>query len=184
LFFRKIIMEIWKEIIDFENYEISNLGNVRSWKSNNIFKKRKSPISKSQILNNSGYFYVIFYKKNSGTHKYIHRLVSEAFIPNLKNKKEVNHINGIKTDNKVENLEWVTSSENKQHALKMGLFNPALQDRKGDKNGNAKLTEAKVLHIRYFLYENILTQKQIGSLFSISKQTISFIKNNRIWNNL
>ena len=177
------MMEKWKQIKDFENYEVSNLGNIRSWNCNNIFKKRKSPIIKSQILNNSGYFYVILYKKNKGTHKYVHRIVLESFIKNSDNKTEVNHIDGNKLNNNLNNLEWSSSSENKQHAIKLGLFHPELIDTKGSKNGRAKLTEEKVLYIKRFLNEDILTQKQIGILFNISSSSIWHIFNNKTWVN-
>ena len=93
----------WRVIDDFENYEVSNLGKVRN-------------ITTGKNLNGwiekKGYMRVGLYNNGKKTNKYIHRLVAEAFIENPNNSEQVDHINGIKTDNKVENLRWVTSSQN------------------------------------------------------------------------
>lgn len=102
--------EIWKDISWYEwLYQVSNLGNVKSlnylWHWNNKLLK--------PYLNK--YYYVTIWKKYDYKHIFIHRLVALAFIENLENKKEVNHINWIKTDNRIENLEWVTRSENQKH---------------------------------------------------------------------
>lgn len=94
-------MEIYKKIKEFPNYSISNLGNVRNDKTKRILKFYTKP---------SGYKQVQLGRKTIP--QYVHRLVAKAFIPNLDNKPQVNHINGNKGDNKVENLEWVTAREN------------------------------------------------------------------------
>ena len=92
-------MEKWKAIND--KYEVSTLGNVRRIGSDKL---------KALYENNSGYFTVYV-----GKNELVHRLVARAFIPNPDYKREVNHKNGIKTDNTVSNLEWVTRSENLTH---------------------------------------------------------------------
>ncbi|NBO98514.1 MAG: endonuclease [Proteobacteria bacterium] len=135
--------EIWKPIEGFAGYEISNQGNIRKFlKKNKIFK------NKLIFKNLKGYYTINLYNKNTTKHKRVHRLVAEAFIPNPDNKPQINHINGIKTDNRVENLEWCTGSENTKHAYSIGLKQP----KKGlnnsrtkpvmviDKNGNHVLT--------------------------------------------
>lgn len=94
-------METFKKIENFNNYSISNLGNVRNDKTGRILKYHTKP---------NGYKQVQLGRKI--TPQYIHRLVAIAFIPNIHNKPQVNHINGDKGDNRVENLEWVTASEN------------------------------------------------------------------------
>lgn len=105
--------EIYKPIIGFDGYEVSNLGNVKSVRFNNrLLKQHKDP---------KGYVKVKLYKDKIGYTQKVHRLVANAFISNPNNKEQVNHINGIKHDNKLINLEWVTQSENMQHSIKAGL---------------------------------------------------------------
>lgn len=107
--------EIWKDINGYECiYQVSNLGKVKSLK-----------FGKEKILrackNRYGYLQVILWNNGIIKSKTIHKLVAEEFILNIYNKCDVNHINGIKTDNRLSNLEWSTRSENIQHAFAIGL---------------------------------------------------------------
>jgi hypothetical protein len=117
-------IEIYKDVVGYEGiYQVSNLGNVKrvliSWgvkgrDSNNYVIKA--------FINSSGYYRVGLTKNNKHSNHFIHRLVAKAFIENKNNYPIINHINGIKTDNKVDNLEWCTASQNVRHAIKMGLM--------------------------------------------------------------
>ena len=101
--------EIWKDIPEFDGYQVSNFGRVKSLPRAGHHKK---DIIMKDFIINSGYKCVTINKKN----KTIHRLVAKAFIKNPYNKNQVNHINGNKLDNHVDNLEWVTQGENMAHS--------------------------------------------------------------------
>lgn len=110
--------EIWKDVKEFEGlYQVSNFGRVKSLNYNHTGKGRVL----NPYVDNTGYCQVSLYKNGKMYQKQIHRFVAETFIPNPNNLECVNHINGIKTDNRIENLEWCTRKENIIHALKNGL---------------------------------------------------------------
>ena len=101
--------EIWKDIVGYEGlYQISNLGRVKSLNYNRTGKENIL----SPGLNNSGYYHVALCKNGKSKFSLIHRLVALSFIPNLDNKECVDHINGNRLDNRVENLRWCTNKEN------------------------------------------------------------------------
>jgi len=130
-------------------YSISNCGTLYSRKTNKILKPSK---------NNAGYFKIALYKKGVKTYFDIHRLVAIAFIPNPENKRTVNHKNGIKTDNRVENLEWATYSENAKHSYDI-LNRKKSRGQKG--NFGAKHNRSKFFYIKYMngdivIYESAL----------------------------
>lgn len=165
-------MEVWKPIEGHDGYEVSSLGRVRS------FKQRTTPrILKPRTFRDGAYLIVGLYIGNDkSVFPFIHRLVAQAFIPNPENKPCVNHINGIKTDNRAENLEWVTYSENNHHAVKTGLI---LQ---GAERFNAKLTAAQVIFIRN--NPDNLTLGELVSMFSVCKATITKIQRGLTYKNV
>lgn len=121
--------EIWKPVVGYDGfYEVSSVGRVRS-----VYRVVRGKYGKTQskpgrllkpATNKDGYYYVTLSKEAKAKHFFIHRLVATAFIQNSPNKEQVNHINEDIKDNRVENLEWVTSKENINHGtrtLRMAL---------------------------------------------------------------
>ena len=120
--------EIWKDVVDFEGYyQVSNLGRVRSTRTQKI---------KSQSIQTTGkYLQVSLWKNNREKRVLVHRCVAQAFIPNLFEKPQVNHIDKNDQNNHVDNLEWVTISENHLHAFRTGR--KGSKSRLGEKLSNA-----------------------------------------------
>ena len=114
-------MEIWKSIKDYENYQVSNLGRVKSL---NYGRTGKEQILKP-AKDKDGYLYVGLCKNGKTKLFKIHRLVAQAFIPNIENKPCINHIDCDRQNNCVDNIEWCTIQENNIYAYKIGLKKPA-----------------------------------------------------------
>lgn len=121
--------EIWKDIKGYEGlYQISSFGNVKSLDRYIINKNGDKQFFSKKYLTqgfSNGYLKVILSKNNKQKTFRVHILVAKAFIPNHKNKLEVNHIDGNKSNNRIDNLEWNTRSENELHAYRNGLAKPS-----------------------------------------------------------
>lgn len=113
-------MEEYREIKNFPNYQVSNLGNIKNLKGKLL----------SKYVSKKGYVVVCLYKNNKGTTKTVHRLIAQAFIPNPENKPYINHIDSNRANNDIKNLEWCTQSENLKHGYKYGKVRPPRNDRK------------------------------------------------------
>ena len=118
-------MEIWKDVVGYEGlYQVSNLGRVKSvdrYKDNHGTKQLVKEKIKTTRKDKQGYLLLDLYKNNKKKTVRVHRLVAMAFIPNPQNKETVNHIDGNKENNTVENLEWATQKEQNEHIYATGL---------------------------------------------------------------
>jgi hypothetical protein len=176
-------MEVWKEVKDYEGlYEVSNLGRVKrlsKWtKVGNVAKRFDKEKILKQGLHHKGYFHVILSKNGKSKTITTHRLVLSNFVENIENKHSINHINGIKTDNRLENLEWCTISENSIHSYKMGLQISI----KGEKHGRSKLTKNQVIDIKYNL--NSLTNSEISKIYNLSKSYVWCLRRGKTWKHI
>lgn len=162
-------MEIEKAIVGFESYKIHKDGYVTSTRSGRILKTD---------LVGKGYYLVTLSEKGNKKREYIHRLVGFAFIPNPDKKPFINHINGIKTDNRVENLEWITHKDNLRHAYDNGLCPTSMKAKQG-----AKLSESEVLEIRSLILAGT-RRDLIAKQFNVSKTCIQYIHKRKTWNHI
>ncbi len=172
-------MEIWKDYNDF--YEVSSYGNVKS--KDRYVKSVHGTLyfKKGRILkqadNGQGYLQLMLCINGKNRTERVHRLVALTFIPNPLGLPKVNHIDGNKRNNNINNLEWCTQLENIQCAKEQGLMI------KGTKANNSKLNEACVVEIRGLIKEGY-TNREIGDIFNVHAGTISCIRLGRNWSHV
>ena len=151
--------EIWKDVLGYEGkYEVSTLGNVR----------RNGKLLKQLTNRQRGDYKLVGL---CGKKHRVHRLVGQSFIDNPNNKPEINHINGLKWDNRVENLEWVTKKENVVHSVEIGL--------KGRKQLklNQKFSSNIINEIKK-LIDNKVKYRVISEKYNVSTGYITQLKKN------
>lgn len=158
---------IWKTLVyqgnEYSNFEISNYGQLRNIKTNTIYKT---------TFNKRGYVQVcvsLGHKDKKKLFK-IHKAVAETFIMNPENKPQVNHKDGNKQNNHVDNLEWVTNAENMKHAAENGLT----AHRLGADNQSSKLNIEDVIYIRenYKPYDSEYGSRALGRKFNVDHRII------------
>ena len=178
-------IEIWKKIKGYEDYyEISNFAKVKSLERiavNSKNRKLKTKFLKPSIRN--GYYRICLFKDGTEFRYSLNRLVALHFVDNPNNLPFVNHLNGIKLDDRAINLEWCTASENTIHAYKTGLKIGL----KGNKNPAVILTKEKVVNIRkkYKIMKNNNEKhikQKLSKEFGVASMTIYAIVTRRLWN--
>ena len=163
--------EIWKDVVGYEGvYLVSNMGNVKRQDKNANLKQR---------THRDGYMLLVLCVGCKGRSFQVHRLVATAFIANRKNKEQVNHKNGIKSDNRLENLEWATRSENTIHAYNTGLISWARRDT--SKCGNFKIGESEARDIKFNCGKGMLDRKHFAEKYNISVSAVGHIVTGRRW---
>jgi hypothetical protein len=150
IYMNKQINETWKAVVGYEGYyEISNTGKVKGInrkitiiQGTKTIIQTRAPRNLKPRINNRGYVELRLSKNGTTKTKYLHVLLAESFLSNPNNKPEVNHKNGIKTDNSLDNLEMVSHSENMKHAYQIGLIKskgkPIIDNCSGEVFSNAK----------------------------------------------
>lgn len=153
-----------KLIKNFENYSISDKGVITNILTNTI---------KKPSLTHNGYYFIKLYNKGKYEQFRINRLVATYYIPNPNNYQEVNHIDGVKTNNNVENLEWCNRLQNMQHAFNTGL----VIRKKGEKSATWKLSTLQVIDI--FKLKLIENREITAKKFNVTINNICLIQNGK-----
>jgi hypothetical protein len=173
--------EIWKPIPNYSLYHASNMGFIKTFN----WKNKGTEAIIKPALDNCGYLRTMLKRDDGIFHTVkVHRIIASTFLDNADNKPCVNHINCIKSDNRVINLEWCTISENIKHAYKMNSLS-----QKGECNACATLTDKQVLEIRQnYTYgkkaKSGITKKEIAEKYNTSFSVIKRIIQGKTWKHI
>lgn len=176
----KIINEIWKNIPGYEGlYEGSNYGRIKSLIDN--YKNQRIKILKPGNTR-GGYLLVVLCKDKFHKTFPVHKLILETFIGPRPPGMECRHLDGNPKNNRLDNLCWGTHKQNILDAVSHGKLK--CHNQNGSKNPIAKLNNWKFRIIKRLLEDGSLTQREIGKIFNVARQTVGDIKNNITWRNI
>lgn len=180
--------ELWKDVVGYEGiYQVSSKGRVKSLarydeyvRAGKVCRRyRPDKILKPKL--NLGY-YCVHLRTSGESWPSVHRLMAKAFLENPDNKETVNHKDGVKTNNSLDNLEWATHSENTQHAYDMGLATSRIKDftKRGEDHPNSKLTLSVVDNIRSDRLDG-MTLTAIATKYDLGTSTVHRVCKNKTW---
>lgn len=165
---QELIEQGWAIIEEFPDYRVTVDGRV-------LTKSRAGWREMCPVKHAQGYLFVGLRKNKRRTTRFIHRLVCTAFLDNQDSKPQVNHKDGNQSNNRLENLEWVTCKENINHAINTGL-----RRQNGSDNWYSKLNEKDIPEIKRMLKDG-KTHREIAENFNVTISTISKVKLGRSW---
>ena len=175
--------EIWKKVPNYSTYEVSSFGRIKTFN----WKNHGTEAIMKPALDGGGYLRTMLKRDDGKTHTIkVHRIVGSTFILNPEDKPEINHKNGIRSDNRLSNLEWVTHAENIKDSFISGRSN-----NEGVKNPCSKLTDDQVrdiranyVHGRRSQHDAGETKTQIALRYNVSVGVIKKIIQNKSWKHL
>jgi len=175
--------EEWRDVIGYEQeYRVSNKGRLLSKEKIVRTAGGKETVRQEQLMtlftDKNGYLTVSLRRNRQSRYTGVHRIVAKTFLNKPIGKNQINHKNGIKDDNRVENLEWVTPQENTKHAYEIGLI------KKGEGNPKARLTEKDVIAIRSSYTGEKGQVTQLSKEYSVSRTTIDGVVKRRFWTHI
>lgn len=158
-------MEIFKRHPIYKRYKVSDKGRIFSTISNKFLKYSTTP---------AGYHVATLWENGECITTHVHKIVAQTFLANPEGKETINHIDAVKTNNNLDNLEWATRQENHKHAVSLGLL------RRGNEVFGAKLNESDVVEIRKAVKEGV-KHHELARKYGVSRSNIGAIVNRKSW---